>query len=292
MSRFAYSPNQEIIEKHDVNKNSCIYNPFGPNIYHSFLENDDREHLLKVVNDYHEKTKDRDAKSTIIQSSTSFDIEKNTISNGILKGLDLNFINMFDTKINETIINNTKEYVKLILLNSKSLRDKKYKFLRPNRTEEDQKKDEQSLSVENVDIDVKIDGAWYVKMKRGDFHIIHDHQYEKTEYSGGIYLDVPELSYPQGTLNFSLGQQNSFYDGVHTLNPKNGDIFIWPSWLQHSVYPFDADGTRIMISFNATSILQDNRDFEPLEKEKAKNRGHAGASTYITDGQHDNPHLI
>ena len=36
-----------------------------------------------------------------------------------------------------------------------------------------------------------------------------------------------------------------------TITPKNGDVYIWPAWLRHFVYPFRSKEKRTMISFNA-----------------------------------------
>ena len=92
----------------------------------------------------------------------------------------------------------------------------------------------------------KVTSAWYVVMKSGDFHVLHDHVGKSgSQVSGAIYLDVPQnLPEPQGNINWILS------DSVKSASPNIGDVFLWPSHLLHTVYPFRGDGERIMISFN------------------------------------------
>jgi hypothetical protein len=37
--------------------------------------------------------------------------------------------------------------------------------------------------------------------------------------------------------------------------PAEGDLFIFPSWLEHSVSPFHGSGERVCIAFNAKLIF-------------------------------------
>ena len=94
--------------------------------------------------------------------------------------------------------------------------------------------------------------VWYVIMKSGDFHLIHNHTPEDKPYcklSGAIYLDVPDnLPYPQGNINWILSARQA--GGVISISPKLGQVFLWPAWVMHTVYPFRSKQERIMISFN------------------------------------------
>jgi hypothetical protein len=99
--------------------------------------------------------------------------------------------------------------------------------------------------------------VWAVLMKEGDFHMLHSHQkpgsatgvvYEKSKFegvSGAFYLKIPEKKPPQGNVNFVLD------DKVFSWSPKDGDYFVWPSYVIHGVYPFKGPGSRIMISWNS-----------------------------------------
>ena len=98
-----------------------------------------------------------------------------------------------------------------------------------------------------------ISEMWAVLMKEGDFHMLHSHQkpgvvYDKSEFegiSGGLYLKIPEKKPPQGNINYVLD------DKVFSWSPKDGDYFVWPSYVIHGVYPFKGPGSRIMVSWNS-----------------------------------------
>ena len=95
--------------------------------------------------------------------------------------------------------------------------------------------------------------VWAVLMKEGDYHIFHSHQkpglvYDKSEFegvSGGLYLKIPEKKSPQGNINYVSD------DKVFSWSPKDGDYFVWPSYIIHGVYPFKGPGSRIMVSWNS-----------------------------------------
>jgi hypothetical protein len=102
-----------------------------------------------------------------------------------------------------------------------------------------------------------IEDVWYVVMKAGDFHFLHNHP-AGTELSGAIYLEVPDnLPEPQGAISWTTGDST---EHLHTprwqWSPEPGDVFLWPSWLMHEVYPFRSEQERIIISFNGTAILK------------------------------------
>jgi len=88
----------------------------------------------------------------------------------------------------------------------------------------------------------RITQVWAGLMKEGDFHILHNHQ-EIGGIAGGLYLKIPEMKPPQGNISWVSD------DKVFSWSPKEGDYFVWPSHLIHSVYPFKGPGSRIMISW-------------------------------------------
>ena len=109
---------------------------------------------------------------------------------------------------------------------------------------------------------IRIGEAWFVILKSGDFHALHNHYASDLDItddifkgflSGAFYLDVPEnLDFPQGSITWINGGNNVGLDNSSswTVSPKSGDMFIWPAWLPHMVYPFSDDKERLMISFN------------------------------------------
>ena len=109
-----------------------------------------------------------------------------------------------------------------------------------------------------------IKDVWYGVMNSGDFHILHGHHdnVNIAELSGAIYLKVPDnLPDPQGNINWILGGTFSrLYFPFWECSPKPGDIFLWPSWLIHNVYPFKSKQERLMISFNG--------EIDPIENKE------------------------
>ena len=95
---------------------------------------------------------------------------------------------------------------------------------------------------------------WYVVMKSGDFHILHSHN--QRELSGAIYLEIPDnLPDPQGNINWVIGgPMGTEYNPFWECSPEPGDVFLWPGWLMHTVYPFRSKQERIMISFNGQVV--------------------------------------
>ena len=54
-----------------------------------------------------------------------------------------------------------------------------------------------------------------------------------------------------GSIQFMQGDKQSLRSDTLTFRPEVGKMLIFPSWLKHSVYPFDANGERRSMSFNA-----------------------------------------
>ena len=119
-----------------------------------------------------------------------------------------------------------------------------------------------------LDIDKSIDTnitngsvqAWYNVYDEGIHHCWHDHG--RSLLSGTIYINTDSDSSP-----FLI--KSPYYpiikgwvggDGFvdrwkqeYKLIPKSGDLFIWPSWLEHSVPAQKAtDNPRVSISFNVS----------------------------------------
>ena len=94
-----------------------------------------------------------------------------------------------------------------------------------------------------------LERCWFVDQRENDYQILHAHL--PNLLSGIIYLDVPdcmnETTYPDGIL--TLIETNPFI-----VLPGAGDMYIWPAYMLHHVYPFRRPGRRVALSFN----VQDN----------------------------------
>ena len=140
-----------------------------------------------------------------------------------------------------------------------------------------------NFSVSKELIDINIVTAWIVNQKKNEYNPVHTHG---SEVSGIIYIDIPDdmtniVSKPPhhknnrvsraGELDFvndSSRVDHEFSQGVFSVKPTAGNFFIFPGRLNHVVYPFTSDGSRISMSFNANVHNQQLRNkFVPLPEE-------------------------
>ena len=59
-----------------------------------------------------------------------------------------------------------------------------------------------------------------------------------------------------GTIDFINGQKNFLSKSIYNLNPKLGDLLIFPNYLMHTAYPFNIDGERRSFSFNVKILFK------------------------------------
>ena len=99
--------------------------------------------------------------------------------------------------------------------------------------------------------------AWVVSQYAGDFNPIHIHD---ANLSGVCFLKLPpdyEAEYRRedhhpsvGCLEFIGSIPNHFANHSYLVKPQIGDLYMFPSWLAHLVYPFRSKGERRSMSFN------------------------------------------
>lgn len=108
----------------------------------------------------------------------------------------------------------------------------------------------------NLEIsDVKYEWyGWTVRMDSQDWNGLHIHP--QTNYSGVYYINVPELPYPEGCIQFvnphpiatAYGNGQPAGDFYPT---KSGDLIIFPSWMAHLVMPYrNTNEKRYCLAFN------------------------------------------
>ena len=106
---------------------------------------------------------------------------------------------------------------------------------------------------------VKIINLWVVRQFKNEYNPIH---YHDGQLSGVGYLQIPKKmtqnklvknkkNKTNGTIDFINGQKNFLSKSIYNLNPKLGDLIIFPNYLMHTAYPFNVDGERRSFSFNA-----------------------------------------
>ena len=122
--------------------------------------------------------------------------------------------------------------------------------------------------LKNSEIDkikeIKIINLWIVKQLKNEYNPIH---YHDGQLSGVGYLKIPKNMnqnkmvknkkiMTNGTIDFINGQKNFLSKSIYNLNPKLGDLVIFPNYLMHTVYPFNVDGERISFSFNVKILFK------------------------------------
>lgn len=100
----------------------------------------------------------------------------------------------------------------------------------------------------------RFSGAWSVSMRQGGHLDAHIH--EEGWLSGVVYLQVPEPppGRHDGAIAFSLDGDRyprPYDDWPETMvQPRPGDLVLFPSSLFHRTVPFDADTERVCIAFD------------------------------------------
>ena len=106
---------------------------------------------------------------------------------------------------------------------------------------------------------IKIINLWVVRQLKNEYNPVH---YHEGQISGVGYLMIPKKMNQNktvknkkfktnGTIDFINGQKNFLSKSIYNLNPKLGDLLIFPNYLMHTAYPFNVDGERRSFSFNA-----------------------------------------
>jgi len=105
---------------------------------------------------------------------------------------------------------------------------------------------------------IKIINLWAVRQFKNEYNPIH---YHNGQLSGVGYLKIPKNMNQNkmvknkkiktnGTTDFINGQRNFLSKSIYNLNPKLGDLILFPNYLMHTAYPFNIDGERRSFSFN------------------------------------------
>ena len=112
--------------------------------------------------------------------------------------------------------------------------------------------------------EIKIINLWVVRQLKNEYNPIH---YHEGQLSGVGYLKIPKdmnqnkfvknkKFKTNGTIDFINGQTNFLSKSIYNLNPKLGDLLIFPNYLMHTAYPFNVDGERRSFSFNAKILFK------------------------------------
>jgi len=112
--------------------------------------------------------------------------------------------------------------------------------------------------------EIRIVNLWVVKQLKNEYNPIH---YHEGQLSGVGYLKIPKdmnqnklvknkKIKTNGTIDFINGQKSFLSKSIYNLNPKLGDLLVFPNYLMHTAYPFNVDGERRSFSFNAEILFK------------------------------------
>ena len=127
--------------------------------------------------------------------------------------------------------------------------------------------DEKSFQENKEKLKISIDSGWYVRSFDGDFNPLHFHTGCQISTVGFLKLpdDIEEYWKEEDKDHNPFGGYLDFRYGTIGLNcpnnmkvkPKVGEFYMFPSWLDHQVYPFrskykkpDIKGERRSYSLN------------------------------------------
>lgn len=108
--------------------------------------------------------------------------------------------------------------------------------------------------------DLEVYSSWYVRSFEKDYNPVHLHA--SGDYSCVLYLKVPptistknfrntkEIYTTEGYIDFIFGVTSQLCSGHKQFMPVVGDIYVFPSYLFHTVYPFFGKGERRSLSAN------------------------------------------
>ena len=181
-----------------------------------------------------------------------------TISKGKLSKKIIKKINDF---INKTTVSKKNNYSSKLASQIKNEIKLSNFFIKKNLSKELKKNIKEYLIKSEVSSikDIQIINVWVIKQFKNEYNPIH---YHDGQVSGVGYLRIPKNMNQNkmvvnkkiktnGTIDFVNGQKNFLSKSIYNLNPKVGDLLIFPNYLMHSAYPFNVDGERRSFSFNA-----------------------------------------
>jgi len=185
-------------------------------------------------------------------------IGKTRISNNFIKKIN----NEFDLKIK----NKNSDYSSKLASQIRNEIKLNSNFIKKNLAKEiiiDAKKFLKNEKIKNIK-EIRILNLWVVRQFKGEYNPVH---YHEGDLSGVGYLKLPKNMTTNkevknkkirtnGTIDFINGQKNFLSKSIYNVIPKIGDMYIFPNYLMHTVYPFNIEGERRSFSFNLKIIYQ------------------------------------
>ena len=175
--------------------------------------------------------------------------------------LSKKILKVINNHVDKTMISKKNDYSSKLVSQIKDEVKLNDAFIKKNLSKELIRNIKKYLEVSGVPKikEVKIINLWVVRQFKNEYNPIH---YHNGQLSGVGYLKIPKNMNQNkvvknkkvktnGTIDFINGQKNFLSKSIYNLNPKIGDLLIFPNYLMHAAYPFNVDGERRSFSFNA-----------------------------------------
>ena len=180
--------------------------------------------------------------------------------------LSKKFINTINTKIEKSNLTAQNDYSSKLASQIKNEIKLSSSFIKASLSKELIKNIKNYLKASGVEKieEIKIINLWVVKQLKNEYNPIH---YHEGQLSGVGYLKIPtdmnqnkmvknKKIKTNGTIDFINGQRSFLSKSIYKLNPKVGDLMIFPNYLMHTAYPFNIDAERRSFSFNVNIKLK------------------------------------
>ena len=180
--------------------------------------------------------------------------------------LSKKIIKIINNQIDKSIINKKNDYSSKLVSQIKNEIKFSSTFIKKNLSKELNKNIKKYLTNSGLNKikEIKIINVWVVRQFKNEYNPIH---YHEGQLSGVGYLRIPKKMTQNnmvknkkiktnGTIDFINGQKNFLSKSIYNLNPKVGDLIIFPNYLMHATYPFNVEGERRSFSFNAKIIFK------------------------------------
>ena len=180
--------------------------------------------------------------------------------------LSKKIIKIINNQIDKSTINKKNDYSSKLVSQVKNEIKFSSTFVKKNLSKELNKNIKKYLTNSGLNKikEIKIINVWVVRQFKNEYNPIH---YHEEQLSGVGYLRIPKKMTQNnmvknkkiktnGTIDFINGQKNFLSKSIYNLNPKVGDLIIFPNYLMHTAYPFNVEGERRSFSFNAKVIFK------------------------------------
>ena len=176
------------------------------------------------------------------------------------------FINTINSQIDKSIITKKNDYSSKLASQIKNELKISTSLIEKNLSKELIKNIKSYLKVSKIEKikEIKIINLWVVKQLKNEYNPIH---YHNGQLSGVGYLKIPKnmnqyktiknkIIKTNGSIDFINGQRNFLSESIYNLNPKVGDLLLFPNYLMHTAYPFNIDAERRSFSFNVKILFK------------------------------------